>query len=52
MATKNGNESERFKESEGLAWKMFTYKWGFQPIRNQDNSHGPNTTIKGVNYTQ
>lgn len=50
MATKNGNESERFKESESLAWQMFTYKWGFQPIRNRDNSHGPNTTVKGINY--
>jgi len=30
---------------------MFEYKWGYGPIRHQNNSHKPkNTEIKGIKY--
>ncbi len=51
MATKNGNEKDKFTQSEGLASQMFEYKWGFGPIRYDNNSHKPqNTEIKGIKY--
>ena len=51
MATKNSNEKDKFTQSEELASQMFEYKWGFGPIRHQNNSHKPqNTEIKGVKY--
>ena len=51
MATKNGNEKEKFTQSEQTAAEMFEYKWGFGPIRHQNNSHKPNNTnIKGIKY--
>lgn len=51
MATKNGNERDKFSQSEGVAAEMFEYKWGFGPIRHQNNSHKPkNTSIKGIKY--
>lgn len=51
IATKNGNEKDRFIQSERDAITTFEYKWGFQPIRNDDNSHSPKGhTIKGITY--
>jgi len=51
MATKNGNESERFRESEMVAAQTFEYKWGFRPFRNIDNSHTPKgDSIRGIKY--
>ena len=51
MATKNSNEKDKFTQGEELASQMFEYKWGFGPIRHQNNSHKPqNTEIKGVKY--
>jgi len=51
MATKNGNEKEKFTQSEQVAAEMFEYKWGFSPIRHKNNSHKPkNTNIKGIKY--
>lgn len=51
MSTKNGLESNRFKESEMFAAQTFEYKWGFQPFRNTNNSHCPiGKTIKGIKY--
>lgn len=52
MATKNGKDSNAFKESESVAWEMFTYKWGFQPTRDALNSHKPqhSKNVKGINY--
>lgn len=41
ISTKNGDESERFNESEKLANIKYKVKWGFQPIRYNDNSHLP-----------
>jgi glycosyltransferase involved in cell wall biosynthesis len=51
MATKNGNEKDKFNQSETIAAQMFDYKWGFNPIRNIDNSHRlKNTYVKGIKY--
>jgi glycosyltransferase involved in cell wall biosynthesis len=51
MATKNGNESDRFRESEMVAAQTFEYKWGFRPLRNINNSHSPNGhSIRGIKY--
>ncbi len=51
MATKNGSEGERFKESEHDAAETFIYKWGFSPFRTKENSHSPKGhTIKGIKY--
>jgi glycosyltransferase involved in cell wall biosynthesis len=51
MATKKGNEKEKFTQSEQTAAEMFEYKWGFKPIRYQNNSHKPkNINIKGIKY--
>jgi glycosyltransferase involved in cell wall biosynthesis len=51
MATKNGSEGERFKESERDASETFVYKWGFNPFRTAENSHSPKgNTIKGIRY--
>lgn len=51
MATKNGSESDRFKESEMNAAETFRYKWGFNAFRTLENSHSPKgNTIKGIQY--
>lgn len=51
MATKNGSESYRFKESEMNAAETFVYKWGFDPFRTKENSHSPKgNIIKGIRY--
>jgi hypothetical protein len=51
MATKNGSESNRFKESEMNAAETFVYKWGFDPFRTKENSHSPKgNIIKGIRY--
>lgn len=51
VATKNGNEKDKFSQSEIIASEMFEYKWGFSPIRHQNNSHKPkNNNIKGIKY--
>ena len=53
VATKNGKEGDRFKESEQKAATIFKYKWGIDPVRNQNNSHKPNVEFfKGVNYAR
>lgn len=51
-ATKNGKESDRFKESEHPAAQTFLYKWGFGPQIFENNSHNPknNKIIKGIKY--
>jgi glycosyltransferase involved in cell wall biosynthesis len=51
MATKNGNERKRFIQSESEASDAFKFKWGFDPIRNIDNSHSPKTyEVMGIKY--
>jgi glycosyltransferase involved in cell wall biosynthesis len=51
MATKNGSESTRFKESEMIAAETFEYKWGFKPFRTKQNSHSPKgNTLRGIKY--
>lgn len=51
MATKNGSEGERFKESERDAAETFKYKWGFNPFRTKENSHSPKgNIIQGIRY--
>lgn len=51
MATKNGSEADRFKESERDAAETFKYKWGFNPFRTKENSHSPKgNIIKGILY--
>lgn len=50
VSTKNSNEREKFNQSEREAFEIFEYKWGFSPIRNPNNSHGPCVKIKGVSY--
>lgn len=51
MATKNGNESDRFNAGEMNAAETFKYKWGFYPIRNEDNTHRPKgSIINGIAY--
>ena len=51
-ATKNGNESEKFKATEGPASKLFTYKWGIKPQLFNNLSHNPkhNRIINGIKY--
>ena len=51
VATKNGNESKRFIQSESDASKMYKYKWGFKGTMYTDNSHAPKgETIRGIKY--
>lgn len=51
VATKNGNERDKFIQGERDAANTFKFKWGFYPIRNQDNSHSPkNYNIMGIKY--
>jgi len=51
MATKNGSESNRFRESEMIAADTFEYKWGFKPFRTRENSHSPKgNNVKGIIY--
>lgn len=53
MATKNGNERDRFNASEIQAADTFKYKWGFDPIRNGNNTHRPfGKTVRGITYAQ
>tara|TARA_B110000902_G_scaffold47411_1_gene53839 strand:- start:3159 stop:3956 length:798 start_codon:yes stop_codon:yes gene_type:complete len=51
-ATKNGNEGEKFKATEGPASQLFTYKWGIAPSLYNNLSHNPKNgqTIKGIKY--
>jgi glycosyltransferase involved in cell wall biosynthesis len=51
-ATKNGNEGERFKLTEGPAAQMFMYKWGIAPQLFDNNSHNPKdgSKIKGIKF--
>lgn len=51
MSTKNGNERDRFIQSEKEAFTVFNFKWGFDPIRNHNNSHSPkNYNVRGIRY--
>lgn len=51
VSTKNGNERDRFVQSESIAGDTFKFKWGFDAIRNKDNSHSPKTySIMGIKY--
>ena len=51
VATKNGNESKRFIQSESDASKLYKYKWGFKGTMYTDNSHAPKgKTIRGIKY--
>tara|TARA_R110000823_G_scaffold259260_1_gene380478 strand:+ start:1048 stop:1845 length:798 start_codon:yes stop_codon:yes gene_type:complete len=48
-ATKNGNEGDKFKATEGPAAEMFKYKWGMIPNLYENNSHRPKgVRIKGI----
>ena len=51
-ATKNGNEGEMFKATEGPAAQLFMYKWGIAPSLYNNLSHNPkdNKIIKGIKY--
>ena len=50
-ATKNGNEGDKFKATEGPAAQMFMYKWGMSPQIFEDNSHMPRgSMIKGIKF--
>ncbi len=51
-ATKNGNEGEMFKATEGPATQLFMYKWGIAPSLYNNLSHNPkdNKIIKGIKY--
>jgi glycosyltransferase involved in cell wall biosynthesis len=51
-ATKNGNEGEMFKATEGPAAQLFMYKWGIAPSLYNNLSHNPKNgkTIKGIKY--
>ena len=50
-ATKNGNEGNRFKATEGPAADVFTYKWGMHPQLFENNSHSPKgKIIKGIKF--
>lgn len=51
-ATKNGNEGDKFKATEGPAAQMFFYKWGIGPQLFKNNSHNPknNQVIKGIKF--
>lgn len=51
VATKNGKEGERFTKSEEEAYNIYKYKWGFELLKNKDNSHSPKGhRIKGIQY--
>ena len=50
-ATKNGNEGDKFKATEGPAAQMFMYKWGMPPQIFENNSHMPRgSMIKGIKF--
>lgn len=51
-ATKNGNEGEKFKATEGPAAQLFMYKWGIAPQLFDNLSHNPKNgeIIKGIKY--
>jgi glycosyltransferase involved in cell wall biosynthesis len=50
-ATKNGNEGDKFRATEGPAAEMFTYKWGMHPQLFKNNSHRPKgSSIRGINF--
>jgi glycosyltransferase involved in cell wall biosynthesis len=51
-ATKNGNQGEMFKATEGPAAQLFAYKWGIAPQLFNNLSHNPKNgeTIKGIKY--
>jgi glycosyltransferase involved in cell wall biosynthesis len=50
-ATKNGNEGDKFKATEGPAAEMFMYKWGMTPQLFENNSHSPKgSNIRGINF--
>ena len=52
-ATKNRDDNEEkreFTESEVIASQMFYNKWGFQPMRHQNNSHSPGEKINGITF--
>jgi len=50
-ATKNGNESLKFKASERPAAETYIYKWGIEPKLYNNNSHRPKgMSIKGINF--
>ena len=51
VATKNGNESEKFNQGELVASELYSYKWGFDAFRLPDNSHSPKgKTVRGIKY--
>lgn len=50
-ATKNGKESDKFKQTEHPAAQMFMYKWGIAPQLFENNSHRPKgNLVKGINF--
>jgi glycosyltransferase involved in cell wall biosynthesis len=50
-ATKNGNEGEKFRATEGPAAEMFAYKWGMHPQLFKNNSHRPKgSNIRGIKF--
>ena len=51
-ATKNGNEGEKFKATEGPAAQVFMYKWGIPPQLFENNNHNPKNglIIKGIKF--
>ena len=51
-ATKNGNEGEKFKATEGPAANVFMYKWGIPPQLFKNHSHNPKNglIIKGIKF--
>ena len=51
-ATKNGNEGEKFKATEGPAAEVFMYKWGIPPQLFENHSHNPKNglVIKGIKF--
>jgi hypothetical protein len=52
-ATKNRDdqkEKQEFTESEVVASQIFYNKWGFQPMRANNNSHSPGDTINGITF--
>jgi glycosyltransferase involved in cell wall biosynthesis len=50
-ATKNGNEGDKFKATEGPAAQLFKYKWGIEPSLYENNSHRPKGNfVKGIKF--
>jgi len=51
-ATKNGNQGEMFKATEGPAANVFMYKWGIPPQLFENHSHNPKNglIIKGIKF--